>query len=53
MTGNASEGERILATLHSEDGEGVGHMESRFATSIDGLGSALTEPDRLAALRPS
>jgi uncharacterized protein YndB with AHSA1/START domain len=48
MTGNARGGARILGSLRSADGKGVVRMEDRFATDIDDLWSALTDPDRLA-----
>jgi uncharacterized protein YndB with AHSA1/START domain len=38
----------ILGSLRSEDGQGVVRMEDGFATGIDDLWSALTEPSRLA-----
>lgn len=39
---------RILGTLRVEDGVGAVRMEDRFATGIDDLWSALTDPARLA-----
>ena len=48
MTSNAGGTGRILGGLRSADGTGVVRMEDRFATSIDDLWSALTDPHRLA-----
>jgi uncharacterized protein YndB with AHSA1/START domain len=48
MTSNANADTRILGSLRSEDGKGVVRMEDRYATDIDDLWSALTEPGRLA-----
>ena len=48
MTSNAAAGNRIVGTLHTEDGKGVVRMEDRFDTDIDDLWSALTDPGRLA-----
>ena len=48
MTSNAHEGDRILGSLRSADGKGIVRMEDRFATDIDDLWSALTDPHRLA-----
>jgi len=48
MTSNATEGNRILGSLRSEDGKGVLRMEDRYDTDIDDLWSAITEPPRLA-----
>ncbi len=47
MTSNAPGGGRIPGNLHSADGKGIVRMEERFATDIDDLWSALTEPGRL------
>ncbi len=47
MTSNAA-GNRIVGTLRTADGKGVVRMEDRFATDIDDLWSALTDPGRLA-----
>lgn len=47
MTGEAPGGTRILGSLRSDKGEGVVRMEERFATDIDDLWSALTDPSRL------
>jgi len=44
MTSN----DRILGSLRSADGKGIVRMEERFATDIDDLWSALTDPQRLA-----
>ncbi len=46
MSSNAPD--RILGSLRSADGTGVVRMEDRFATDIDDLWSALTDPSRLA-----
>ena len=43
-----TQGPDIEATLHSIDGEGVARLKSRYATDIDDLWSALTDPKRLA-----
>ena len=48
MTSNAREGGRILGSLGSDEGKGVVRMEDRFATDIDDVWSALTDPSRLA-----
>ena len=48
MTSNAPGGDRILGSLRSADGKGVVRMEDRFATDVDDLWSALTDPRRLA-----
>ena len=48
MTSNTPAGRRILGRLRSADGRSVVRMEDRFATDIDDLWSALTEPRRLA-----
>ena len=48
MTSNARPGTRIVGSLRSADGEGVVRVEERYATDIDDLWSALTDPDRLA-----
>jgi uncharacterized protein YndB with AHSA1/START domain len=48
MTGNTRGGDRILGSLRSADGKGIVRMEDRYATDIDDLWSALTEPRRLA-----
>ncbi len=42
------EGNRILGSLRTADGTGIVRLEDRFATDIDDLWSALTEPRRLA-----
>ena len=41
-------GTAIEGTLHSVDGQGIVRMKSRYATDIDDLWSALTDPERLA-----
>ncbi len=38
---------RVRGTLREADGTGVVRLEDRFATGVDDLWSALTEPDRL------
>jgi uncharacterized protein YndB with AHSA1/START domain len=43
-----SENGRVRGTLHSMGGVGVVRMQDRYATDIDDLWSALTEPSRLA-----
>jgi uncharacterized protein YndB with AHSA1/START domain len=48
MTGSARQGGRILGSLRSADGNGVVRIEDRYATDIDDLWSALTDPARLA-----
>jgi len=48
MTSNAGPGNRILGSLRSVDGKGIVRIEDRFATDIDDLWSALTDPRRLA-----
>ena len=48
MTSNARPGTRIVGSLRSADGAGVVRVEERYATDIDDLWSALTDPDRLA-----
>jgi len=48
VTSNARPGTRIVGSLRSADGEGVVRVEERYATDIDDLWSALTDPDRLA-----
>jgi uncharacterized protein YndB with AHSA1/START domain len=48
MTDNARGSVRILGSLRSADGKGIVRMEDRFATDIDDLWSALTDPRRLA-----
>jgi uncharacterized protein YndB with AHSA1/START domain len=48
MTTDPRAGTRILGSLRSADGKGAVRMEDRFATDIDDLWSALTDPGRLA-----
>lgn len=48
MTKNASTGPRILGRLRAADGTGIVRLEERFATDIEDLWSALTDPQRLA-----
>ena len=45
---NASSDTRILGSLRSADGAGVVRIEDRYATDIDDLWSAITDPLRLA-----
>lgn len=40
--------QRLLGELREEDGRGVVRVEDVYATSIDDLWSAITEPERLA-----
>jgi uncharacterized protein YndB with AHSA1/START domain len=47
MTSNAAGDRRILGSLRSVDGRGVVRIEDRFATSIENVWSALTDPRRL------
>jgi uncharacterized protein YndB with AHSA1/START domain len=47
MTSNSQSGVRILGSLQVVDGTGVARMEDRFATDVDDLWSALTDPERL------
>ena len=48
MTSNEPAGTHILGSLRTADGTGVVRIEDRYDTDIDGLWSALTEPNRLA-----
>jgi uncharacterized protein YndB with AHSA1/START domain len=48
MTSEAHGGGRILGTLRSAGGTGIVRMEHQFATGIDDLWAALTDPSRLA-----
>jgi uncharacterized protein YndB with AHSA1/START domain len=48
MTSSGRGGTHILGSLRSADGKGVVRIEDRYDTDIDGLWSALTDPDRLA-----
>ncbi|MGH2632142.1 MAG: SRPBCC family protein [Tepidiformaceae bacterium] len=48
MTDNPSSDNRILGSLRSVDGAGVVRIEERYATGIDDLWSAITDPVRLA-----
>ena len=48
MTTNTPGSVRTLGTLRAADGKGIVRLEDRFATDIDDLGSALTDPRRLA-----
>jgi uncharacterized protein YndB with AHSA1/START domain len=40
--------DRIIGTLRTADGKGVVHIEDRFATPVDDVWSAFTDPARLA-----
>ena len=44
----AAASQRILGTLHVENGVGVVRIEDRFDAAIDEVWSALTDPTRLA-----
>jgi uncharacterized protein YndB with AHSA1/START domain len=48
MTSNMGPGTRIMGSLRSADGKGIVRIEDRYATDIDDLWSALTDPGRLA-----
>ena len=48
MTTNTPGSVRTLGTLRAADGKGIVRLEDRFATDIDDLWSALTDPRRLA-----
>jgi uncharacterized protein YndB with AHSA1/START domain len=48
VTDNEKPVPRILGTLGAADGRGVVRIENRYATSIDDLWSAVTDPERLA-----
>ena len=48
MTSQARRDDRILGSLRSAEGNGVVRIEERYATDIDDLWSALTNPRRLA-----
>jgi uncharacterized protein YndB with AHSA1/START domain len=48
MTDDTRTNARITGTMHSLDGKGVVRMEGHYATDIDDLWSALTDPERLA-----
>jgi uncharacterized protein YndB with AHSA1/START domain len=45
---NATEGQRVLGTLRSENGVGVVRIEDRLDATIGEVWSALTDPARLA-----
>ncbi len=47
MTDDGTARPRILGRLRTADGTGIVRMQDRFATGVDDLWSALTEPDRL------
>ena len=49
MTSNPRPDPRVLGSLRSADGKGVVRIEDRYATGIDDLWSALTDPGRLAS----
>lgn len=48
MTTNTPGSARTLGTLRAADGTGIVRLEDRFATDVDDLWSALTDPGRLA-----
>jgi uncharacterized protein YndB with AHSA1/START domain len=48
MTSNTPGSGRLLGSLRAADGLGVVRIEDRYATPIDDLWAALTDPDRLA-----
>ena len=48
MTSNPRGDDRILGSLRSAEGSGVVRMEERYATDIDDLWSAVTDPRRVA-----
>lgn len=48
MIESTRKNDRIIGTLRSVDGHGVVRMEDRFATDVDDLWSAVTDPERLA-----
>jgi uncharacterized protein YndB with AHSA1/START domain len=48
MTSDLHSDDRILGSLRSADGIGVVRVNARYATDIDDLWSALTNPGRLA-----
>lgn len=48
MISNGHASTRILGTVRSADGKGVVRMEDRFATGIEDVWSALTDPSRLS-----
>ncbi|WP_329003588.1 SRPBCC family protein [Kribbella sp. NBC_00709] len=48
MTSKEQADPRILGTLRSADGKGIARIEDQFATDINDLWSALTDPTRLA-----
>jgi uncharacterized protein YndB with AHSA1/START domain len=48
MTSNPPAGPRILGSLRSAGGSGVVRIEDRYATDIDDLWAAITDPGRLA-----
>jgi len=48
MTSNARGNDRILGSLRAAEGNGIVRMEDRYATDIDDVWSALTDPQRLA-----
>src|SRR5215510_9085360 len=48
MTGDASTGPRLLATLGTEGGKGVVRVQDRVDADIETVWSALTDPSHLA-----
>ena len=46
MTSDVRRDDRILGSLRSAEGNGVVRMDVRYATDIDDLWSALTNPRR-------
>ena len=48
MSSSTTDGRRILGTLGAAGGRGVVRMEDTFATDVDDLWSAITDPARLA-----
>jgi uncharacterized protein YndB with AHSA1/START domain len=49
MASDARDGNRIMGSLGSAEDKGVVRMEDRFATPVEDVWSALTDPHRLAA----
>jgi uncharacterized protein YndB with AHSA1/START domain len=48
MSSSARADTRVLGALRVADGRGIVRIEDRYATDIDDLWSALTDPERLA-----
>jgi uncharacterized protein YndB with AHSA1/START domain len=48
MTDDTPGQQRTVGTLRATDGTGVVRLEDRFATDVDDLWSAFTDPERLA-----